>query len=443
MSSGPPSVSPLARIPFFYGWIAVAVAFITMGVGVNARSAFSLLYPPILAEFDWSRGETAAPFAIGFLASAVMGPFIGMGIDRLGPRYVFPFGGAIVALGLALATYATQPWHMFLSMGVLVVGGSVIIAYVGHSAFLPNWFVRRRGLAIGVAFSGVGVFAIFMMPALQIIIDHYGWRAACWTLAGLVFAVVVPLNILLQRKQPSDLGLRPDGDDAPAANAAATAGAPPDNVVDKDWVAIEWTLGRAMKTARFWWLALGFFSALWAFYAVQVHQTKYLVEVGFSADEAALALGLVGLIGVPGLLGLGYLSDRIGREWSWGIANFGFAMCYLLLYLLQFQPAPWLMYAMVAFQGLLGYGMAPNYAAIPAEIFQGRHYGAIFGALSAAATAGGAAGPWASGYLYDLFGRYDEAFWVAFGFSWLAVVCIWMAAPRKVRSVAGRTPQRA
>ena len=80
--------SRLARLPFFYGWIVVAVAFVTMGVGVNARTAFSLLFPPILAEFGWDRGVTAAAFSIGFMASTIYAPLSGILMDRFGPRYV-------------------------------------------------------------------------------------------------------------------------------------------------------------------------------------------------------------------------------------------------------------------------------------------------------------------------------------------------------------------
>ena len=158
------------RIPFFYGWVVIAIAFVTMGVGVNARTAFSLLYPPVLAEFGWSRGATAATFSVGFFASAVMSTFIGMAMDRFGPRLVFPVGGLMVAGGFMAATLTTQPWHLFATLGLFVVGGSVLIAFVGHSAFLPNWFVRRRGLAIGIAFSGVGVFSLIAMPWVQHVI---------------------------------------------------------------------------------------------------------------------------------------------------------------------------------------------------------------------------------------------------------------------------------
>lgn len=138
----------------------MAVAFVTMGLGVNTRTAFSLLFPPILSEFGWERGVTAAAFSIGFVASTLYAPFSGMLMDRLGPRYVLSFGVLLISAGMATATQIQTPWHLSLSLGVLVVGGSVFTSYIGHSLFLPNWFVRRRGLAIGIAFSGVGVGSI-------------------------------------------------------------------------------------------------------------------------------------------------------------------------------------------------------------------------------------------------------------------------------------------
>src|SRR5207245_206400 len=193
----------------FYGWVVVAVAFVTMGIGVNARTAFSLLFPPILDEFGWPRGLTAGAFSFGFLASA-----------------------------------------------------------------------------IGIAFSGVGVGSIVILPWLQRLIAGAGWRTACLAMAALVVVTLAPLN-LLTRRRPEDMGLLPDGDRAP--EAAARGGRHAANVVDRAWASIDWTLARAMRTARFWWVSLGFFGGLWAWYAVQVHQTKYLIEIGFAPAVAAYA----------------------------------------------------------------------------------------------------------------------------------------------------------
>jgi len=421
-------------VPFFYGWVIVAVAFVTMGVGVNARTAFSLLFPPILDEFGWERGVTAGAFSFGFLVSAALSPSLGRLMDRRGPRVVIELGVGLVAAGLMLATLVREPWHLYVTLGVLVGGGSVCLSYTGQALYLPNWFVRRRGLAMSVAFSGVGVGSIILLPWLQTLIGRSGWRSACWAMGILVLVLLAPLNLLL-KKRPEDLGLEPDGDRSSRAAAAASRAA---NVVDPAWADVDWTLGRAMRTARFWWITLGYFCGLFAWYAVQVHQTKYLVEVGFSPTYAAWALGFVSLIAIPGQIALGHLSDRIGREWVWTAGSLGFVICYLALLGLRHAPTPALLYLMVVSQGLLGYGLTSVVGAIPAEIFEGRHYGTIFGTLMLAAIAGGAAGPWVTGALYDATGSYTLAFWIAIGCSVLSAVAIWLAAPRKVRAVAGR-----
>jgi MFS family permease len=381
---------------------------------------------------------TAGAFSFGFLVSAVFSPFVGRLMDRHGPRVVIEMGVGLMVAGLMLAPLVRQPWHLYATLGVLVGGGANCLGYTGQSLFLPNWFVRRRGLAMSVAFSGVGVGAIFVLPWLQAVIGRAGWRAACWAMGVLVLALLAPLNLLLKRR-PEDLGLVPDGDCSVHPNAA---GGPIANVVDAAWVAVDWTLGRAMRTARFWWIAWGYFCGMFAWYAVQVHQTKYLVEIGFGSTYAAWTLGFVSLVGIPGQIALGHCSDRIGREWVWTVGNLGFALCYLALLGLRHGPTPTLLVLMVVAQGMLGYGLTSVIGAIPAEIFQGPHYGTIFGTLMLAAITGGAAGPWVTGTLHDTTGSYTLAFWIAIGCSALSAGAIWRAGPRQVRAVAGRVSPR-
>ena len=395
MSDGSSKTSPALpaarlrsiRPPLFYGWVLVAVAFVTMAVGVNARTAFSLLFPAILEEFGWDRGMTAGAFSFGFLVSALVTPCIGWLMDLRGPRLVIEIGVAAMGAGLILAVLVHEPWQLYMSLGALVGGGVNCLAYTGQSLYLTNWFVRRRGLALSIAFSGVGIGSITVLPWVASLIAEAGWRAACLRLGILVLVLLAPLNLLLRRR-PEDLGLEADGTAAGSAVVKQTS-----NVVNHAWAAIDWTLWRALRTARFWWLAGGYFCGLFTWYAVQVHQTKYLIEVGFGASEAALALGLVSLVAIPGQIAFGHLSDRIGREWVWTIGNMGFVLSCILLILLRDTPTKALLYAMVLAQGTIGYSLTSVMGAIPAEIFEGRHFGSIFGSVMVAAILGGAAGP--------------------------------------------------
>jgi MFS family permease len=250
--------------------------------------------------------------------------------------------------------------------------------------------------------------------------------------------LLCPLNLLL-RKRPQEIGLYPDGDPAPTGSAAVKTS----NVVDAAWAATDWTLARAARTARFWWIALGYFGILYAWYAVQVHQTKYLIEIGVAPMQAAWALGLVSLVGVPGQIIFGAVSDRIGREWVWAIGCLGFVICIALLIALQAGASPLLLYAMILAQGFLGYSATAVLGPIVAEIFEGPHFGAIFGTVMVAAIVGGAAGPWVTGLIHDASGDYIAAFWIALGFSVMSAIAIFIAAPRKVRLVAGRVRKAA
>lgn len=421
------------RLPFFYGWIIIAVTFVTMAIGVNARTAFSLFFPPILNEFGWERGVTAGAFSFGFVASAVVSPLIGRLMDRLGPRSVMELGVALMAGGLLLAPLTTRPWHLYLTLGVMVGAGSICLGYSGQSLFLPNWFNRRRGLAIGLAFAGVGIGSVTLLPWVQLMIDRAGWRTACTAMGLLVLVVLAPINLLL-RKRPEDLGLLPDGDGAPSASSAK----PVSNIVDAEWAAIDWTLGRALRTARFWWLAVGYAGGLYIWYAVQVHQTKYLLDVGFGPGVAVWALGAVSLLGIPGQILLGHVSDRVGREWIWSASCAGFAICFAALIALASYPSLPLVYIMVVSQGALGYGLTSIMGAVVVEIFHGKHYGSIFGTIMVAALAGGAAGPLVTGLLHDLWGSYTQAFTIGIGVSGLSALAIWLASPGKIRAVAGR-----
>ncbi|WP_169567467.1 MFS transporter [Sneathiella limimaris] len=449
MSVGERSLNPfnqfLARSPIFYGWIVVAIVFITMGIGVNVRTAFSLLYPAILNEFGWDRATTAAAFTVGFIFAGLISPVLGRLMDSVDSRYLISGSALCVSLGMVLATYASQPWHIYATLGLLVVGAGIMMTYVGHSMFLPTWFEKRRGLAVGIAFSGVGIGSIILMPVIQSMINEEGWRYACWFMAILLMVIVLPLNLVFQRRNPATLGLKPDGVTVVTeTNDPAAAAAPDiDPIVDHQWAATDWSLPRALKTKEFWWMSLAASSALYVWYAVQVHQTKYLIEIGISELDASFALGFVGFAGVIGQIYLGHLSDRIGREWVWSISVGGFTLCYICLLVLEFSPSHFMMYLMVIAQGGLGYAMAAVFGAMPADLFQGRRYGAIFGVFSMISLLGGGVGPWITGYLYDVTGNYRAGFALAIVVCLTSCLAVWMTAPRKRRLVAGQAEKRA
>jgi len=221
------------RLRFFYGWLLVAIAFITMAVGVNVRTAFSLLLPPILDEFGWDRGVVAGAFSFGFLGSAVISPFVGRLMDSRGLMIVVELGVFTMGAGLILASIVREPWQLYLTLGAFVGGGVNCLAYSGQSLYLTNWFVRRRGLALSIAFSGVGAGSITILPWFAWMIGSAGWRAACVALGIFLLIVLAPVNLLLRRR-PEDMGLRPDGLILNGVSSDQV-----ENVVDRAWAAVD------------------------------------------------------------------------------------------------------------------------------------------------------------------------------------------------------------
>ena len=135
MEAAPPHWS--ARLPIYFGWVIIGIAFVTMAVSVTVRTAYSLLLPPLIAEFGWDRGLAAGAFSFGFLASAVLGPIIGRVIDRHGPRRVILTGVAMITVGMLLAPSIAAPWQLYLTLGALVGVGSNLLAITVQTLYLP------------------------------------------------------------------------------------------------------------------------------------------------------------------------------------------------------------------------------------------------------------------------------------------------------------------
>ena len=422
------------RRRFYYGWIVVAIAFVTMAIAVTARTSFSLLYPEILSEFGWSRGVTAGAYSIGFVASIALLPLVGLLMERLGPRLVIPIGALMVAGGFYLMAFITDPVGLYIAMGFLIVNGSMSMSYIVHSMFLPNWFVRNRGLAVGIAFAGVGVGAIVLLPVIQNIIDNEGWREACLKIAVVTVIVIIPLNIIFQRASPKPMGLLPDGDEP---DGDRTVVAEPKQrrevILNRAWADTQWTIAKAAMTLRFWAMFFAFFGALFVWYALQAHQTKFLIDHGFDAQFAATVLGLVAFFGIFGQIGVGALSDRIGRELAWTVSLFGFGATSIIMLLIIEAPSVLLVYLAMATQGLLGYGMAAIFGAVSTEIFSGPRAASILAVMGLGGNLGGGAGAWVMGAVHDATGSYEGGLWICWAMSILSMLLIWVASPGRIR----------
>jgi MFS family permease len=419
------SVSKIEIIPGrvlqrYYPWVVIAIAFLTVGVAFGARNAFAVFLVAVIEEFQWSRGLASGALMLGSVMWTLAAPVIGILLDRLGPRIVLSGGAITMALGFVISGMTHTILEFYLGMGIFMGVGFAALTMTSQATFLSNWFVRKRGMAIGTAASGIGLGIFLVVPWTQWLISTYGWRAAFFILAGVLAIVVAPLNYFFQRQRPEEMNLKADFGDSPARSSGHVKAAGFNGP----------SLKEALRTWRFWAFALGVLAGAIPLHMVLIHQVAAVSDAGFSKELAAFGLGLIGLFTAPSMISMGLLADRIGRQWSYLLGSASLMVGIALLMMITAADRSWLFYA---FPPFVAFGFSSRqslYPTIAADLFHGKSFGAIIGAIALFIGAGAGIGPWLGGVIYDWTGSYYWAFCLAQALALLSVGFIWMAGSR-------------
>jgi sugar phosphate permease len=425
------------RDGIFYGWVVLAVAFVTLVLGYAIRNTFSVFYPTIVEEFGWGRGNTALMFSISIIVYGVMAPVAGSLVDRFGPRLVLPIGAFIVGGGVALCSLAARPWHFYLFYGVLVAAGLSLIGWTPCTAIISNWFFKKRGLAFGILAAGFGGSLVFASVA-QFLISTFGWRAAYVIIGLSSTAIVAPLGALVVVGSPGDKGLLPDGGQAPPLHEGQTVDSPKTSERPEVTWLTAWTLGRAMKTYHFWLLFLIAFCFLGLVETIAIaHQVFFFRDVGYTPMAAANIYSVFGVTFVLGTL-CSFISDRFGREKVFIPSCFLGVLAVCLLFLIKDASQPWMAFLFAVFLGLgIGVG-GPVFFTIVADLFQGKHFGSIQGTVVLGFSLGGALAPWLAGFIHDRTGSYVPTFFLLIGSFLVCILLMWLVSALKLKPVPDR-----
>ena len=421
------------RPPFFYGWVIVGTAIVSMTLIYGIRHSFSIFFPSILDEFGWSRGSTAIMLSLNVLIYGLMAPVAGSLGDRWKPRRVMPIGITILGLATAGCAFANELWHFYLLFGILVPIGTALSGWPLLGPALANWFAKRRGLAMGLGQMGGGLsFTYGMFAAFAI--SQLGWRSAYFVLAGTLVALILPLYPFFHYR-PENRGLRAYG----ATELPATKGSTAEVGAVEKPVSRDWTLRQATRTYQLWLMVFSFF-LYWgvATYLVLAHQVKFAEDAGYSILFAASILAIFGIFMAAGQLSSS-ISDWVGREMTITLATTLSIVALVALVSVKDTSQPWLLYV---YATCFGYGAglySPTMVAGMADLFHGRHFGTIAGLLLTGMGIGATIGPWLGGYIYDISGSYISAF--IFSMVCLGVACIafWIAAPRHAARLRAKT----
>jgi MFS family permease len=410
---------PADRDPTTTRWVVTAVSATVNSLAWSVRSTFALFYVALLAEFGWGRGEAALGYSLSWLCLLAFSPVAGWLYDRTGARLAVALGGLVLGGALALTGRVTALWHYYLVFGVLGAAGIALIM-MPAAAIVSRWFTQGRGTALGLISAGASASAVIFYPLNTWLLAHLGWRAAFAVYGAIVAGAVIAPALLLYRepRAPAAAGSAISREGRAGLTAARAER--------------EWTLGIALRSHRFWAVFAMWGLGVIGYQILTTHQVAHAAGHGVGAVTLAWVFALAGACTVAGNLLGGALSDRWGREWVFTLGTVIGIAGIAGLAGVRGPHDLWMLLA-YAVSGV-GFGMRiALLTAIPADIFHGRHLGAILGAANGGGGVGGFVGPFLGGWLFDVTASYT----IAFAAAALAVagsaVAAWVAAPRRAR----------
>jgi len=380
---------------FFYGYVIVATAFFVLLLVMGVVYSFGVFFTPLIDEFGWTRTMISSALSLSAMMVGTMSILMGGLNDRFGPRRLMTVSGFFMGLGILLLSRVSEIWHLYLFFGI-IFGISAGAAYITQASSVTHWFVKRRGLMVGIFVAGVGAGAMVVPPVAERLIEAFGWRAAYLILGGAVM-VLLMLAAQLMRRSPADMGMQAYGADAGSTTTD-----------DQNQVAIP--IRQVLGSWQLWATSLVFFAVGLCLMTVMVHLIPHAIDLKISPLIAATLMSLVGATSIAGKLVMGYIVDRFGNKAS---LVTGFSLLGAALACLPLADGIAGLYVFAVIFGF-GYGgcLVPQ-PTLVAEMFGLKRYGITLGITEFFLTTGAAVGPPMAGYIFDVTQDYALAFYIS------------------------------
>ena len=376
-------------------------------IGRGTADTYVVFLLPLEQDLGWSRSKMTSVYSLYLLVNGLTAPLIGYMFDRLGPRVVYGCGMAALATAYLLASQMQDLWHFYAAVGVLTGISVSSLGMVPSSSLIARWFRERLGTAISIAFAGLGLGALLIVPAVQYLLQQYGWRDS-YRILGLALLCLVPIVVLLPWR-------------------GYVEGHPEYRRVRRTGVRDEenWTVRAALRTRSFWGLAWVFSLTSIGMFSITVQTVVYLIERGFPPLAAASAFGFAAMLSVFGIVGTGAIADRFGPRRTVSVTFAGSISGVLILFLMSWYPQQSLLVAYVLVFGLCQGARGPIISSMSARLFPGAQTASIYGILYACNATGAGAGALLAGVLHDLSGSYRPGFVMSVCALLLAVLPFW------------------
>ncbi len=395
----------LARHNIHYGWVMVAVTFLTALITAGTVGAPGVFIVPLQREFGWSTAEISSALSIRFILFGLMAPFAAALMNRHGLRNVTLSALLIVASALLSSLLMTQVWQLMLLWGVVIGIGTGLTALVLGATVATRWFTARRGLVVGILTASVATGQLVFLPLLASVTEKMGWRIAL-SLICVMLAFAAFMVLLLMRDRPGDLGLRPFGD-----QGGEPLPAPPPSSGPIMMAALG-SLRDAAQTKAFWILFATFFICGASTNGlVQVHLIPMCLDFGIPQVQAASLLAAMGVFDLFGTMFSGWLSDRYDNRWLlfWYYGLRGLSL--LLLPFTDFSFYGLSLFAM--FYGLDWIATVPPTVRLTAQRFGPERANLVFGWIFTGHQLGAAFAAFGAGLSRTLLATYLPAFFMA------------------------------
>ena len=389
-----------------YGWVMVAIFFGVLVTYGLTMFSFGIFLKPITMEFDWDRGALSGALSLSIVVGGGIGILSGRLTDRYGPRPIITIGVLLTGAAFFLMSQIRALWHVYLIMGILR-GIGTSFSLIPVTAIIPRWFTKRRGIAMGIAMSGMGLGGIIAPLLTQWLISAYGWRDAFIILSILTIIIIIPLAQFLKHS-PQQIGLKPYGEDKIIEDKQSQSSA-------MDGL----SLRQAVRTRWFWLFGLIQTSAHICMVAIMIHIVPHANDIGIPSVIAASILSFTAGIGIIGRIALGFISDRIGSR---RVLTVCLSLLTLALIWLLFAEEIWMFYVFAVVFGLANGGFSILLPVISAELFGLVSLGVIIGGLGIFARLGEAVGAPLGGSIFDITGSYQLAFLISVVISAAAVI---------------------